>query len=117
VRNGDLGGTFPSAPADPIQRPSTPPPPPSDPIPPPPPADIAIPPPPSDVSVPPPPPADLEVKSSTEDPIDAPPAAKKKKTGWGFQPKATPLSVEELLRKKREADEAASKVWSTSHSL
>lgn len=35
---------------------------------------------------------------------------KKKKTGWGSQPKAAPLSVEDILRKKREAEEAASKV-------
>jgi ATP-dependent RNA helicase DDX23/PRP28 len=34
----------------------------------------------------------------------------KKKTGWGSTPKAAPVSMEELLRKKREAEEAASKV-------
>jgi ATP-dependent RNA helicase DDX23/PRP28 len=35
---------------------------------------------------------------------------KKKKAGWGSSAGAKPLSVEELLRKKREADAAASKV-------
>jgi ATP-dependent RNA helicase DDX23/PRP28 len=43
----------------------------------------------------------------------APPAEiKKKKAGWGApkRPAATPLSVEELIRKKKEADAAASKV-------
>jgi ATP-dependent RNA helicase DDX23/PRP28 len=115
VENGHVDGTFPAPPADLIERPSTPPPPPSDPIPPPPPADIAVPPPPFDGFVPAPPPSHVDVKSSTEDPTDGPPAVKKKKTGWGSQPKATPLSVEELLRKKREADEAASKVCSTPH--
>jgi ATP-dependent RNA helicase DDX23/PRP28 len=109
VTNGYVDGTFPAPPADPIERPFTPPPPPSDPIPPPPPADLAVPPPPFDGSAPPPPPVEPDVKSTTEDPADAPPV-KKKKTGWASQPKATPLSVEELLRKKREADEAASKV-------
>jgi hypothetical protein len=34
----------------------------------------------------------------------------KKKAGWGNKRSATPLSVEELLRKKKEADEAAAKV-------
>ena len=41
--------------------------------------------------------------------VDPPPPVVKKKAGWGALPKAKPLSVEELLRKKREADEAASK--------
>jgi ATP-dependent RNA helicase DDX23/PRP28 len=52
--------------------------------------------------VPPPPP---------EDAPPAPPPEKKKKVGWGAKcPAATPLSVEELVRKKREADAAAAKV-------
>jgi hypothetical protein len=34
----------------------------------------------------------------------------KKKAGWGNKRSAMPLSVEELLRKKKEADEAAAKV-------
>jgi ATP-dependent RNA helicase DDX23/PRP28 len=116
VRNGVVDGTFPASPADPIDRPSTPPPPPLDPIPPPPPTDIVAPPPPLDGSFPPPPPPDREAITSADDRTDAPPPVKKKKTGWGSQPKATPLSVEELLRKKREADEAASKVCPTLHS-
>src|SRR4051812_17886020 len=116
VRNGLIDGTFPAPPVDPIDRPSTPPPPPLDLIPPPPPTDVAAPPPPLDGSFPPPPPPDREAIASTEDRTDAPPPVKKKKTGWGSQPKAAPLSVEELLRKKREADEAASKVCHTLHS-
>ena len=116
VTNSHADTTFPAPPADPIERPPTPPPPPDE-VPPFPPADLAVPPPPSHASVPPPPPpADLKAELSIEDSIDAPPAAKKKKTGWASQPKATPLSVEELLRKKREADEAASKVCSAPHS-
>jgi ATP-dependent RNA helicase DDX23/PRP28 len=115
--NGVIDGTFPAPPADPLDRPSTPPPPPPlDPIPPPPPTDITVPPPPSDGSFPPPPPPDHEAIASTDGRTDAPPPVKKKKTGWGSQPKATPLSVEELLRKKREADQAASKVCPTLHS-
>src|SRR5271155_5669860 len=116
VRNGVVDDIFPAPPADPIDRPSTPPPPPLDPIPPPPPTDIAAPPPPLDGSFPPPPPPDHEAIASADDRTDAAPPVKKKKTGWGSQPKATPLSVEELLRKKREADEAASKVCPTLHS-
>lgn len=46
-----------------------------------------------------------------EDAPPAPPPEKKKKVGWGAKrPAATPLSVEELVRKKREADAAAAKV-------
>ncbi|KAL4893851.1 dead box ATP-dependent rna helicase [Aspergillus ambiguus] len=80
-------------PPEPVERPPTPPPPP--------PEDSAAPPPPPDTSAPPPPPED-----------DQPPAPepKKKKAGWGSKrPAATPLSVEELVRKKREADAAAAK--------
>ncbi|KAL6250318.1 mRNA splicing protein prp28 [Rhinocladiella similis] len=79
----------PAPPVDPVSRPQTPPPPPSTIAPPP--------PPPSDVARPPPPPT-------------ANGAAVKKK-GWGAptKPKSEPLSVEDLLRKKREADLAASK--------
>ncbi|KAJ5681934.1 Pre-mRNA-splicing ATP-dependent RNA helicase prp28 [Penicillium maclennaniae] len=88
-------GLPPGPPPDPIERPPSPPPPP--------PEDLAAPPPPPDAAAPPPP------------PDDAPPAppveAKKKKSGWGApkRPAATPLSVEELIRKKKEADAAASK--------
>lgn len=52
----------------------------------------------------PPPPEDLP-------PAPPPPEPKKKKVGWGAKkPAATPLSVEELVRKKREADAAAARV-------
>ncbi|KAI9671533.1 MAG: mRNA splicing protein prp28 [Caeruleum heppii] len=73
-----------------------PPPPPPDAVaPPPPPEDLPPPPPPSAANLPPPPP---------------PPVAEvKKKAGWGTQRDRGPLSIEEILRKKRETDEAASK--------
>ena len=81
------------------------------PSPPPPPPDLAAPPPPPDVSAPPPPPEDLPPPppSNTNGELPAPPpeVTKKRKVGWeGKQP----LSVEEILRKKKEADEAAAKV-------
>lgn len=81
------------------------------PSPPPPPPDLAAPPPPPDVSAPPPPPEDLPppppLITNGELPGPPPVATKKKKVGWeGKQP----LSVEEILRKKKEADEAAAKV-------
>ncbi|KAK6530015.1 mRNA splicing protein prp28 [Orbilia ellipsospora] len=70
-------------------EPPPPPPPPADDVPPPPPnPDIAPPPPPPNDAAPPPPP-----------PIKKAPVA----------PKKTPLSVEDLLRKKKAADEAAKK--------
>ncbi|KAL4960416.1 uncharacterized protein BDV14DRAFT_192998 [Aspergillus stella-maris] len=70
--------------------------------PPPPPAEPGAPPPPPDVSAPPPPPEDL--------PPPPPEPQVKKKKGWGAKPPAaTPLSVEELVRKKREADAAAAR--------
>ena len=77
---------------------------PTPPPPPPPPEDSAAPPPPPDSAIPPPP------------PDDAPPAppveTKKKKLGWGEKKPsaATPLSVEDLIRQRREADAAAAKV-------
>ncbi|KAL8709086.1 MAG: hypothetical protein Q9220_006107 [cf. Caloplaca sp. 1 TL-2023] len=61
------------------------------------------PPPPPELQAPPPPPEDF---------IPPPPEEvqkKKIKQGWGSSNYKQPLSVEELLRKKREADEAASK--------
>lgn len=62
------------------------------------------PPPPEDASAPPPPPEDLP-------PPPPEPEVKKKKVGWGTKrPATTPLSVEELVRKKREADAAAARV-------
>ena len=75
-------------------------PPPPDAIPPPPPSSFA-PPPPSDL--PPPPPSDLAPPPPEE-------PAKKKKAGWGAPKGRGPLSIEDILKKKKEADEAASKV-------
>ncbi|KAL4773852.1 hypothetical protein BDW60DRAFT_215345 [Aspergillus nidulans var. acristatus] len=55
------------------------------------------------VSAPPPPPEDVP-------PPPPEPEVKKKKVGWGTKrPATTPLSVEELVRKKREADAAAAR--------
>ncbi|KAL6230344.1 hypothetical protein BDW75DRAFT_234472 [Aspergillus navahoensis] len=89
-----------------MESPSTlpPPPPPEDAgAPPPPPEESAAPPPPPDLSAPPPPPEDLP-------PPPPEPEVKKKKVGWGTKrPATTPLSVEELVRKKREADAAAAR--------
>lgn len=72
------------------------------PSPPPPPID-AIPPPPEDL--PPPPPSEPPVE--VEEDLNPGPLKKAKK-GWS-KPKVQPLSVEELVRKKREADEAAAR--------
>lgn len=84
---------------------------------PPPPPDLSAPPPPPELTEPPPPPEDL--------PPPPPPSAcdengpalaglevkTKGKKGWGdSSAKRKPLSVEEILRKKKEADEAAAKV-------
>lgn len=78
-----------------VRPPTPPPPPPEDSAAPPPPPDAVAPPPPDDI--PPPPPVET----------------KKKKQGWGAKkPAATPLSVEELIRKKKEADAATAKVCS-----
>ena len=79
-----------------------------DPPPPPPPptsSDLPPPPPPSDdVPPPPPPPSSDLANRSTE------PSVKKRKLGWGSgASKTQPLSIEELLAKKRAADEAAAK--------
>lgn len=96
MSNGSNGAP-PGPPPEPIERPPTPPPPP--------PEDSAAPPPPPDAAVPPPPPDDL--------PPAPPPQEKKKKLGWGTKrPAATPLSVEDLIKKKKEADAAAAKVCS-----
>ena len=80
----------------------------NDPPPPPPPlpsSDLPPPPPPSDdVPPPPPPPSSDLANGSTEQ------SAKKRKLGWGSgASKTQPLSIEELLAKKRAADEAAAK--------
>ncbi len=80
---------------------------------PPPPPELAAPPPPPETSAPPPPPEDLPPPppsiSNGELP-PPPPEVKKRKAGWGAPPSRQPLSVEEILRKKKEVDEAASKV-------
>ncbi|GAB1191774.1 mRNA splicing protein prp28 [Aspergillus pseudonomiae] len=95
VMNGSSEVLPPRPPPEPIERPPTPPPPP--------PEDSAAPPPPPDAAAPPPPPEELP-------PAPPPPEPKKKKVGWGAKkPAATPLSVEELVRKKREADAAAAR--------
>ena len=91
LTNGHTNGEFP------------PPPPPSDsaPPPPPPPSSFAPPPPPSEFA--PPPPDDL--------PPPPPTVASPKKKGWAApkDPGRGPLSIEDILRKKKEADEAAAK--------
>lgn len=111
-RNGYGNGDIPAPPSELHARPPTPPPPPPESYAPPPPPDTGAPPPPPDVAVPPPSPVTGSSLILIENASPASSAAevKKKKTGWASQSKATPLSVEELLRKKREADEAASKV-------
>ncbi|KAI2792429.1 Pre-mRNA-splicing ATP-dependent RNA helicase prp28 [Penicillium oxalicum] len=84
----------PAPPPDSFERPPSPPPPP--------PEDLGAPPPPPDAALPPPPPPDAP---------PAPPAEPlKKKSGWGTKkPSAAPLSVEELIKKKKDADAAAAK--------
>ncbi|CAG8925457.1 unnamed protein product [Penicillium salamii] len=84
----------PSPPPQPMERPPSPPPPP--------PEDSAAPPPPPDTTAPPPPPEDIPPPPPVEN--------TKKKQGWGAKKAAiTPLSVEELIRKKKEADAATAK--------
>lgn len=93
----DLDG-IPGPPIDTMQRLPSPPPPPSDSAAPPPPPLDDVPPPPSDPRGP---PEDENVPFST--------APKRPKKGWAAKPKSQPLSVEELVQAKREADAAASK--------
>ncbi len=77
-------------------------------IPPPPPAPFDAPPsPPKDL---PPPPPEEFLPPPPDEPV------KKKKAGWGMPRDRGPLSIEDILKKKKEADEAAAKVLS-SHSL
>ncbi|KAI9879801.1 MAG: mRNA splicing protein prp28 [Pleopsidium flavum] len=95
LMNGDITVGPPPPPPEPFERLlAPPPPPPESSAPPPPPEDLPPPPPPSTINEAPPPP-----------PLEA----KKKKAGWGGHRDRAPLSVEEVLRKKREADEAAAK--------
>jgi ATP-dependent RNA helicase DDX23/PRP28 len=86
------------------------PPPPSENAPPPPP-DTLIPPPPGSYA--PPPPNDLPPPPppSSLPPPPEPPVVKKK-AGWGAPKGRGPLSIEDILKKKKEADDAASKVRS-----
>src|SRR3984893_3211609 len=94
--NGDAIATPPPPPGSLNGRLSSPPPPPPDGlVPPPPPTDFA-PPPPEDLPPPPPP-------TSSEQ-------TQKEKLGWGVTKSRGPLSIEEILQKKKEADEAAAKV-------
>jgi hypothetical protein len=66
--------------------------------PPPPPPNEILPPPPPDDAPPPPPPSILPTKQ---------------KAGWGSHRSRDPLSIEEILKNKKEADAAAAKVSST----
>ncbi len=92
-----IGAPATAPPVEPVERPASPPPPPPE---------AQAPPPPPDEFPPPPPPVAVN-----EQPPPPPTEAKKKpKHGWGSSHYKQPLSVEEILRKKREADEAASKV-------
>lgn len=95
---------FDAMPIDSAQGPPfPPPPPPEDSNAPPPPPDVGAPPPPPDTGAPPPPPDEITPTPPVE--------SKKKKQGWGAKkPAAAPLSVEDLIRKKKEADAAAAKV-------
>ncbi|KAK5064293.1 mRNA splicing protein prp28 [Exophiala bonariae] len=113
--NGRRDMIIPAPPVDPISRPQSPPPPSSTVQPPPPPPDnnSAPPPPPTASNIPPPPPEVVPPPPAGDsdqgaDELRLQPPTKK---GWGSakSQRATPLSVEELLRKKREADLAASK--------
>jgi len=92
---------IPTPPPPPGRLSSPPPPPPDSLVPPPPPTDFA-PPPPEDL--PPPPPSDFLPPPT---PSDQP---QKKKLGWSVAKSRGPLSIEEILQKKKEADEAAAKV-------
>ncbi|PVH85876.1 pre-mRNA-splicing ATP-dependent RNA helicase-like protein prp28 [Cadophora sp. DSE1049] len=96
--NGD--SAIPPPPVDMNGRLPSPPPPPPDSMAPPPPPSSSAPPPPSDL--PPPPPSE-----ALPPPPEEPP--KKKKAGWGAARDRGPLSIEDILKKKKEADEAAAK--------
>lgn len=91
--------------------PPPPPPPPSDtlPPPPPPPPTNDVPPPPPSTDLPPPPPPPTNGNGAAEPEEDLQPNLRKRKLGWGAKPKTQALSIEDLLAKKKAADEAASK--------
>lgn len=98
--NGVAAPPPPPPPMDQMNGIELPPPPPTDTLPPPPP-DSHAPPPPQDL--PPPPPTE------SLPPPPAPEDVKKQKKGWGAPKGRQPLSIEEILKKKKEADEAAAK--------
>jgi ATP-dependent RNA helicase DDX23/PRP28 len=81
-------------------------------LPPPPPPDTLPPPPPEPSAPAPPPPQELPPPPPVDVLPQAPPSPEpvvKKKQGWGAPKGRAPLSIEEILQKKKEADEAAAK--------
>lgn len=88
-----------------FDRSQSPPPPPPELLAPPPPPDFLAPPPPPEELAPPPPPS-----STNGQPSPSRVEAKKKKNTSGSSQDRKPLSIEELLRKKKAADELAAKV-------
>ncbi|KXT18159.1 hypothetical protein AC579_7685 [Pseudocercospora musae] len=74
-------------------------------IPPPPPSDVPPPPPPPSSDIPPPPPPPPADEELNQAPVSGPPVKKRKLE----KPKAAPLSVEELLARKKAQDAAAAK--------
>lgn len=96
--------------SNPSQLPGSPPPPPPEFLAPPPPPDFLAPPPPPEEFPPPPPPS-----VTADQPPPPPTKTKRKKDGLGGSRDRQPLSVEEILRKKKEADEVASKVGYQPH--
>ncbi|MCJ1350490.1 MAG: mRNA splicing protein prp28 [Icmadophila ericetorum] len=96
------GYSLPPPPPDPFHRPPSPPPPPPESL-----ESLAPPPPPPEPLAPPPPPVDLLPPPPEDLPLLPVITKKPKKSAPSKQ--AQPLSVEELLRKKKEAEETASK--------
>lgn len=89
-----------------VPPPPPPPPPPADLPPPPPPSDDLPPPPPPSSDVPPPPPS---LPANSDDHIEEGPVVVPAKKRKPEKPKAQPLSVEELLARKKAQDAAAAK--------
>ncbi|MCJ1308881.1 mRNA splicing protein prp28 [Agyrium rufum] len=104
----EVVSSLPFSPHSLLDRIPSPPPPPPDHQLPPPPGDN-VPPPPSE-SIPPPPSDDVPPPPSDIAPVVPKPLKKVKKHTSGQAPSRQPLSIEELLKRKREADEAAAKV-------
>ena len=102
ISNGHMNGGVHATMAMNGRQPSPPPPPPESSAPPPPPPMSFAPPPPSDLPPPPPPPSE---------------EAKKTKKGWGAPRDRGPLSIEDILKKKKDADEAAAKVCLQTHRI